>query len=509
MARRRNAVVVALFTYGQSTIGMVLGLLVTRAVLRTLGKDTWGLWAASGALLSYAGLADLGVLRVLQWVIADADGRKDHDRIRASLSSALPFACLTAVGYVAVAGSLWQFYPNLLQLSPQHQSLLRGPVFTVVLLTAALFPLRLFAVLLVGLQDATFLGMLGLVEVVLSSLLTIVLVWCGFGLYALAIGATFPPVFSALASLLRANITFRSLVRGWPKPTRALMSSLAVDGIGLWLAQVGFQLAAATDPIILSSAGLRDAVSGFVLTSRLPTTLMHFGWILPNAALVGLAQLSAEANPTRVREVVLAILRLHLIIAGAVASAVLASNAGFIRLWVGSDLFLGAPLNALMAANVVMLTTVNGLISISSIFGRRMGVGMALIVNGVCHVLLASLLSRRIGVHGVAAATFLSAALTALPAGLRLLQVKTGVVPSAVWAQVYWPWLRRFAPLALLAFALGRVSPAMPFALLVVACCVFGLVYLFWMRPLYVGLPLGPRITSWLSKLRLLPTSPP
>jgi len=509
VGRRRNTVVTALFTYGQSTIGMVLGLLVTRAVLHILGKDTWGLWAASGALLSYAGLADLGVLNILQWTIADADGRKDHARIRAALSSALPFACLTGCAYAIIACSLWHFYPSLLHVSAHDQSLLRGPVFAVVILTALTFPLRLFSALLTGLQDATFLGTLGLLEAVATSFLTFVLAWRGFGLYSLAFGVTLPPVLSAVAALLRANFSFRSLVRGWPRPTRQIMSSLAFDGVGLWLASLGFQLAAATDPIILSNSGLREAVTGFVLTSRLPMTLMHFGWILPDAALVGLAQLAAEASGTRVREVVLAILRLSLILAGAVASAVLAANCAFIRVWVGPELFLGAPLNAIMAANAVMMTAVHGLIGIAVVFGRRMTVGIAFVANGLLHVLLASVLSRYIGVCGVAAATFVSGALTALPVGLRLLDGKAGVTANEVLTEVCWPWLRRFAPLAITAFALGRFSPVMPFGLVVVACSVFGLAYLFWMKPLYVGLPLGVRLTVWLSKLRLLPPASP
>jgi len=508
VARRRNAIVSALFTYGQSTIGMVLGLLVTRAVLHILGKDTWGLWAASGALLAYAGLADLGVLSVLQWVIADADGRKDYDRIRASLSSALPFTCLSALGYASIAALLWHFYPEILHLAPHDQNALRGPVFVIVLLTTLTFPLRLSSVLLVGLQDVKFLGALGLVETVGSSALTFVLAWRGLGLYALAIGVGLPPVLSGIATLLRANISFRSLVRGWPKPTRSLMISLSTDGIGLWVASVGFQLAAATDPIILTHAGLREAVSGFVLTSRLPTTLMHFGWILPSAALVGLAQLAAEGNRARVREVVLAILRLHLIFAGAVATAVLAANPGFIGVWVGSDLFMGPALNALMAAGAVMTTAVHAVISISSVFGERKGVGLVSLTNGLLHILLASVLSRHLGVQGVAAATILSAALTSLPVGLHLLQAQTGVTSREVLTQVHWPWLRRFAPVALVAFAIGRFSPAMPFALLVVTCFALGIAYIFWMKPLYIGVPLGPRLTSWFSKLRLLPPAP-
>jgi O-antigen/teichoic acid export membrane protein len=485
---------------------MVLGFLVTPWVLRILGKDTWGLWAASGALLAYAGLADFGVLSVLQWVIADADGRKDHDRIRASLSSALPFACLTGVGYLLVACLLWQFYPDVLHLSPLDQSTLTGPVFVVVLLTAVTFPLRLFSVLLVGLQDATFLGVLGLIEVLQSSLLTFVLSWRGFGLYSLAIGMALPPVLSAVAMLIRANVSFRPLLRNWPKPTRTLMRSLGSDGVATWLGSLGFQLAVAADPIILAHWGLREAVSGFVLTSRLPTTLMHFGWILPNAALVGLAQLSAEGNQTRTREVVLAILRLHLILSGAVASAVLAANGGFIRVWVGADLFLGPTVNALMAGSVLMTSAMTAVLGTSCVWGKRMSAAIVIVANGSLHILVAPLLARKIGVAGVAAATVLSAALT-LPFGLRLLALQTGVKSREIVTQVVWPWVCRFTPLALIAYAIGRFSLGMSFALLTVACSAFGIAYLFWMKPLYIGVPLGPRLSGWLSKLRLLPPS--
>jgi hypothetical protein len=495
------------FGYGQSAIGMVLGLLVTRTVLHILGKDTWGLWAASGALLSYAGLADLGVLRIFPWVIADADGKKDDDRIRASLAAGLPYAIFTGFAYVGVALLLWHFYPAVLRLSPRDQSALRGPVFSVVILTAFTFPLRVFTALLTGLQDATFLGVVGLVEVIESSLLTFVLAWRGFGLYSLAIGVALPPVFSAAAALFRSNVSFGRLLRGWLWPNRQLISSLAVDGIGAWLSTVGFQLAAAADPVILSNAGLRSAITGFVITSRLPMTLVHFVWILPDAALVGLAQLRAEGDRDRTRDVVLAILRLNLILAGVVACAVLASNAGFVRVWVGAELFLGAPLNALFAANAVLITAIHGLVVISGVFGSRLKVGSVFVVNGLLHVLLASILGRYIGVYGVCVATLLSGAATAFPVGLRLLKANTGLTASTLWAQVYWPWLRRFAPLAAVAYLLGHLSPAMPFGFLVLACSGIGFAYLFLMKPLFVGLPLGHRLPRWLSKLRLLPGS--
>jgi hypothetical protein len=47
----------------------------------------------------------------------------------------------------------------------------------------------------------------------------------------------------------------------------------------------------------------------------------------------------------------------------------------------------------------------------------------------------------------------------------------------------------------------------MPLGLLVLACGAIGFAFLFVMKPLYVGLPLGPRLERWLSRLRLLPGS--
>lgn len=504
MARRRNAILTALFGYGQSTIGMALGLLVTRVVLRLLGQDTWGLWVASGALLSYAGLADLGVLGVLPWIIADADGRKDAPHIRAALSHALVFAALAAAGFVLIASILWNFFPALLHLSEQDRTALRGPVFVVIALTAVTFPMRLFAALLTGLQDATFLGFTGLVQVIAGPALTVTLAWSGCGLYALAIGSSAPPVAIALASMVRARMRFGHLVTSWPRPGGTLMRSLAVDGMGTWLGAIGFQLAASADAIILASVGLRGMIAPFAITTRLPLTLMQFGWILPDAALVGLAQLGGEAGRERVREVVLAILRLNLILAGAVASAVLASNAGFVRIWVGSDLYLGNRVNCLLAINVVLMTAIHGLVSVACVFGKRMTVGVVFVVNGVVHIVLASFLGRHIGVVGVASATLLSGIATALPVGMRLLAPSTGITARDILAQVYWPWMQRFLPLAVVAGFLGYLGTTVPIALLTVGCTVFGFAYMWWMKPLYVGLPLGPRIASTLRRFKLL-----
>jgi hypothetical protein len=119
-------------------------------------------------------------------------------------------------------------------------------------------------------------------------------------------------------------------------------------------------------------------------------------------------------------------------------------------------------------------------------------------------VLFAFVLGRHIGVYGVIVATLLCSLLTTLPIGARLFAATTGVTPREVLLCVCWPWLRRFAPLGLLSFWLGRFGATLNVVLLALCCGALGLGYLFWMKPLYVGLPLGPRLTRWLKAVNLL-----
>lgn len=503
MSRRRNAAIVAVFTYGQALIGMLLGLLVTRVVLHQLGRDLYGLWIASGALLAYAGLADLGVLSVLPWMIAEADGQKDPQKIRALLSNAGVFATAGGILFGVLGLGLWHLYPALLHLSTEDRAVLVGPVFLVIAATALAFPLRIFSALLTGLQDATFIGVLTTVQIVTGALLTLALTLSGKGLYGLAVGAAVPPLAAAAISLIRALNNNRQLLRDLPRPSRPLLRRIIVDGLGAWLAAAGFQLVAGTDPIILTYLGLRESVPSFSVSSRLALTLTQFAWILPDAALVGLAQLAAEATRDRVRDVVLAILRLHMIVCGAMAIAVLASNAAFVRIWVGADFFLGARFNAILATNVVVLTAIHAVCTVASVLGKRLAIGLVVVANGAAHLGLALFLGASSGPGGIVVATLISGSVTCLPVGLILIKVTTDIPVRDVFSTVYLPWALRFLPIAAIALALGYFGGQWGLTRLVPCCIALGSIYLWWMKPLYRGLPLGPRVESILRRIAL------
>src|SRR5688500_10012624 len=82
MSRVRKAAVNASFSYAQFAIAIVTGIVLIPLTLHHLGARSWGLWLASGELLGYAGMVDLGVIGVLPWMLAEADGAHDRQRMR-------------------------------------------------------------------------------------------------------------------------------------------------------------------------------------------------------------------------------------------------------------------------------------------------------------------------------------------------------------------------------------------------------------------------------------------
>jgi O-antigen/teichoic acid export membrane protein len=512
MSRRRNALVATSFTYVQWGLAVLTGLFVTRFLVGELGQGLYGTWLATGALFAYASLADLGILGVMPWLFAEAEGAQDQRRLRRLYDHGLAVSLAGALLHILVAIILWYFIPGALHLSVAEREALRGPVSVMVIFTALGYPLRLALAYRQGLQDYSFLGTLGLLQSLLNVVLVIGFAEAGAPLYGVALGASFPGFLSGALAAARTVLKDRFLLVMDFDLDWQTFKTLIGSGSGQWLGSFGWQLAFASDAVIIGYLGHRELVPVFAITSRLGLTLMQLSWTLPDSTSVGLAQMKAQQGVPQVGAVILALLRFHLLATGFVACAVLAGNGSFVSAWVGGGLFGGSTLNALFALDVVILSIVHAVVTPIAVLGRRMTVGLLTAANGVVHVLLALVLGSFWGLPGVALATGVSALLANLPAGLRLLSSMTGIASSELRSVVFGPWVLRGLPCLALAFVVGRFSGHAEFltsrllhlgtALVAGGGCA--LVYLFAMRPVTRALPLGPRLRQALLSLRLV-----
>ena len=486
MSRTVRATIAAGFSYVHVGISVVASLWLVPFTLEHVGARSYGLWLASGELLAYAGLAELGMLVTLPWLIAQADGQGDRARIRHLVSTGAAAASLSAVVYVALALLLWSQLPRIVQVAGAERINVQGPLLIVAIAGCLSHPLRAFNAVLAGLQDVRFNGMVSLANWLIGFVLTVALLARGYGLYALAVAAAVPPLVTGIAGALRLAIIAPDLLRDWPRPTFGEIRRLFVEGLGTWIGGWGWRLVAASDSLVLAALGRPAEVAALACTSKLGQAMTQLSWIPCDNGLIGLAQLSAEGQARRLRDALVVMVRVYLALAGAVACVIVAVNPAFVREWVGPSMFAGSAANTLIAALAVAMSFGHAVAVIPSVLGRRLAIGVATMICGVLHLGLAWFLGSRFGVAGVVAAGVISHGLVFSALAWKPFAQATGTTEISLLSDVLVPWGMRMAPMLVLAAVIQRFAGTPPLPVTIASGAIVAAIVLFYMRPLYI-----------------------
>lgn len=502
MSRTIRATIAALFGYSRFAVAIVVGLALVPFTLRHVGAQMYGYWLASGELLAYAALTEFGVLVTLPWLIAQADGQGDRDRIRELLTTGGAAAMMSAGGALALSLVLWFVLPKVLHLAPDQRTAVTGPVLVMALLGVVALPLRVFTCTLSGLQDVRFTGTVDLLVIVVNPIITVVMLLNGYGLYALAFGTAVPQVLMGFVSLLRVGSIAPDLLRSWHRPRWAAIRQLFAEGTGSWIGGWGWRLFSASDGLVLASMGRPTAVAALAFTNKLAQALTQLSWVPCDSGLPGLAHLAGEHSGPRLRQAVVVMVRVYLALAGSVACVILAVNPAFVRGWVGLNFFAGAKANLVIAMLVVAMTFGHALAVVSSVLGQRIQLGLATLLSGIIHVALAFGLGLRFGIIGVLLAGLLSHGIVFAALAWRPFAKATGMPETAVLSEILRPWLWRLAPLVLIALLIQQFIGTPPLPVTIAVGALMGLFGVWHMRPLY--LEFGPvrtlydRFFKWL-----------
>jgi O-antigen/teichoic acid export membrane protein len=486
VSRTMRASIAAGFSYLHVGVGLIASLWLVPYTLHHIGARAYGLWLASGELLAYAGLAELGMLVTLPWLIAQADGEGDRVRMRQLVSTGVAAATLTGIAYAALALLLWTQLPLIVRLAEVERSSVQGPVLIVAVAGCLSHPLRACNAVLAGLQDVRFNGFVSLANWTIGFTLAVTLLTLGYGLYALAVAAAVPPLVTGIAGAIRLASLAPDLLRDWPRPSFPAIRQLFVEGLGTWIGGWGWRLVASSDSLVLAALGQPAQVAALACTSKLGQAMTQLSWIPCDNGLIGLAQLSAEGQTRRLRDALIVMVRVYLALAGAVACVIVAVNASFVRAWVGPAMFAGAASNVLMAALAIAMSFGHAVAVIPSVLGRRLAIGVATMICGVLHLALAWFLGSRFGVIGVVAAGVLSHGLVFSALAWKPFAQATGTTEMSLLSDVLAPWTLRIAPMLLLAFALQQVAGRWSLPVTIATGAAVAAAVLLYMRPLYI-----------------------
>ena len=490
MSRTARATTAAVFGYIRFAVSIATGLWLVPFTLHHVGPRLYGFWLASGELLAYAALTEFGVLVTVPWMIAEADGAGDRDRLRSIVTTGLAAALVSSAGYALVVSGLVLALPFVVHLGPLEHNAVLGPVLIVAAAGICVHPLRVFYSVLTGLQDVRFNGVMDLLGVVFTVSATALLLEAGFGLYAIALGTALPQLVAGLVNLVRVGSIAPDLLRQWRRPAWADVRALFKEGTGAWMGGWGWRLISATDGLVLAALGQPTAVTALACTSRLSASLVQLSWIPCDSGLIGLANLAGERQDAKLRETIVVMVRVYLALAGAAACVVLAVNPAFVSRWVGGQQFAGGKANALLAAVAIAMTFAHALAVVPSVLGQRLQIGMATFGSGVVHIGVAFGLGWWLGIHGVILSGLVSHGIVFPAMAWRPFAAATRMSETALVGEVVWPWAKRFLPLVAGSILIEQVIGVPTVPVTVGLGGLVALAAMLHMRPLY--LQFGP-----------------
>jgi O-antigen/teichoic acid export membrane protein len=438
--------------YGAS---IVTGLILIPVVLHRVGPQAFGTWVAISTVLAVGGLADVGIRTEVTRRVAAAWGVGDHDAAkRATREGASILAAsggvLVLLGVVGASTvSSWVF-PHGVPGIPRAEldALIRA---CVVLLGVGLVAEGHFAVLR-GVQRTDLESICRTIGDVCGSLVTILWVLAGGGIWALFAGAA---VQLSADYLGRAWATHR-VVPGFSfrvvRP-RHLRLWLAASTL-LVTAQVSDVVDVQWDKLVLTRyVGPAGAAAYSVGSTIVGQTKVLI--ILPLVPLLAAAAELGSTNPGLLERTYRRLGAATITLGPVLLGGVVIFAPAFIRLWLGSPGLPGAGLAAQLLSVAVLLNVLPACLVMLEIgSGRRGAAALAALANILTNGTVSLLLTRRIGFdgalygsiagNGVGLVVFF---LLVRPQGrFGLPGLRTGAVAAAVAAIGDWVWTAAGGP---------------------------------------------------------------
>ncbi len=465
----------------------LVGLWLTPFLLFRVGQHDYGLWLVGTQLMFYLALLDLGVVALLPRETAFATGRaniEESDDLPLLIGQTLRLL-LWQMPLVSLAALIAWF------TVPSNWEGLRHPLGLVLLAFVLTFPLRIFAAVLLGLQDLAFLGRLNIISFLISSAVTVALVLAGWGLYALALGWIVAQLIKSGASWYRLQQRFpAALPKSLPRLPWSVTRVRLTSGFWVSLNQIAQVLLNGTEILIIVKFFGPAAVVPYVCSGKLISVLSTQPQMLMAAASPALSQMRTGESRERLAQVCIALGQATLLLSGAVVCIVLIVNQGFVELWVGRAQYGGFWLTALLLLSMLIrhwnLTIGYTIFS----FGYERRLCITALADGVLSIGAVALFVWLYGLVGAPLGMMVGVCFVSLPANLAALARESDMT---VWKLVMplAPWFVRFLVLMVGAGALARVWSPNTVPLLVGSVAGSGLVYLLVMFPLTLRHPLG------------------
>lgn len=386
------------------SVTVVSGLLLVPLYLRYIPADTYGGWLATGNILSWLTLIDPGFSTVLLQQVGAAYGAKDQRAVNALITSGLLLAVIIAI-VIGLAGlGVSTHFTDWLKLPPSVDvELLRSTFVVALLSTVATVCCFGFTAVNLGLQASLGIGLVAVVGDLGSICLSLVLLFKGYGLYAIVGGLVCRGVVALLGNVLYLGWRLRAEeIRFRPDISR--FGSLVRLSSYAYLGRVGGLLVSQIDLFVVARYLGPGMVMALNLTRRAPQMTQLLVQRPAMAFVPSVAHLMGEGDVAKAGAI---LTRLMIILSSLLAltlAGFLLLNPSFVALWVGPQFYAGSAVNVLICVGLFLGVMTQSLSELCFALGNIRGNSLAALAQSLVYVPLLLVGAKHFGLLGVVAA---------------------------------------------------------------------------------------------------------
>ncbi len=327
------------FGWGNQFLVLFVGLWLTKYLLERLGSTTMGWWSYALVMVGYITTIDLGLSALLPRDVARETGISGSWEQAHKLPIVLGKWAKFALLQVPAAALIAIVSISIMARNEESDSVSAAIVMGIALM---LYPFRIGGLVVNGLQDFRFEGVVQITSYVAGVTVTILasrflsgpaVVICG---WATQLGIAYTLMWSRLLLKYRRVLPSFSQIQMAATPF-----SMVGTGIWAWISSLGVTMMGTAEVLAIGSSAKGAELFNYTSTTKLVSVLIPLAFTIGASMIPGLTELRSIGNMDAMERASKVYGQMVLAISGLFGCVVIAINPMFLEWWIGRDHYIG------------------------------------------------------------------------------------------------------------------------------------------------------------------------
>jgi O-antigen/teichoic acid export membrane protein len=393
--RRRSAFWGVVFGYGGVSIALARNIIFVPVYLLHIPLPEYGAWLATGGALALLLINDFGLTGIVTQKASAAAGAGDFQSFGALAGSALGVGAVMALLLTALSLACLPLLPSMVALSePEKRAVLNCFLIAVAANAVGIVGTTASSVIR-SLQKSILAGSITLIADLVSIAVTLIALYAGKGLYAIALAMFLRSLIIALAAVSGMALLCRRTLGAKLSIRWVSIRDLLADSSRFFLTSIAMKMQSQANVFFVGVLLGPASAAIYSLTVRAHETVMMLIGQINGALLPSVTHLLGAGHHQRFRAVLQRLLLSLAAVTALAMTVTVTTNEGFLRLWVGHRVFGGATLSILMG--VALFVSSLGYVAYDALLaqGRFRLVSAVFALTSTLHVLLLLLFLHR------------------------------------------------------------------------------------------------------------------